>query len=412
MNGIDRNAGTVAGYAHYLSHFNMVAFPALALPITRAMNRSLADVIGMSWLMYLFFGLAALPWGWAADRYGAKPLMVLFFLGAGSSGILVASSIHAGSHLPGSLALLGLFSSIYHPVGLGLISGDSRRAGTRLGVNGAIGTLGIATAPFVVGLANWLWDPRGSFAFLGALNLLGLALMTVLPFQSRVVRARTGHDHRCLWSGSFLILMGMGMLGGIIYRGALFTLPAYLELVDADLLPGAFRALQGMQSGNLTATALASMVFLIAIMGPVAATFAHRNRNPLGCYLFFHLLMIPAAILMGRFTNGLLLAVAIAYFVSLFAALNLENMFIAYTVPRRALHSAYGIRYVLTFGAGAAAVKIVEALEEKAGLEWVFPILGGVSALVVPSLLLLVVHGGQLTHLRRKMDGGRMDLAA
>jgi MFS family permease len=61
-------------------------------------------------------GLGALPAGWLGDRWNAEQMMVVFFLGAG--GAAIATGLTNG---PVALALgvaaIGLFGSIYHPVG-------------------------------------------------------------------------------------------------------------------------------------------------------------------------------------------------------------------------------------------------------------------------------------------------------
>ncbi len=58
-------------YGHFLSHFNMLVFPAMVNPLTARMNLTMAEVLGVSFWMYLLFGLTALPWGLAADRWAA-----------------------------------------------------------------------------------------------------------------------------------------------------------------------------------------------------------------------------------------------------------------------------------------------------------------------------------------------------
>ncbi len=66
-----------------MCHYNLLVFPALVLPLTGILKMDLAQVLQLSFLQYLLFGVSALPWGIAADRLGGRPLMILMFLGAG-----------------------------------------------------------------------------------------------------------------------------------------------------------------------------------------------------------------------------------------------------------------------------------------------------------------------------------------
>ena len=92
---------TVISFGYFMSHFNMLTFPALALPLSAGLDLPLADVMGLSFPMYLLFGLTALPWGMIGDRWRSDRLMVLFFLGAGLGGAAVPGGGVGGGGPPG-----------------------------------------------------------------------------------------------------------------------------------------------------------------------------------------------------------------------------------------------------------------------------------------------------------------------
>ncbi|MFW6244133.1 MAG: hypothetical protein ACOC15_03250, partial [Desulfovibrionales bacterium] len=87
MNARERTILWHTCFGHFLSHFNMLAFPALVIPLTGLLGLDMAAVLGLSFWMYLLYGLMALPWGMLADRMGVRALFVLFYLGAGLSGL-------------------------------------------------------------------------------------------------------------------------------------------------------------------------------------------------------------------------------------------------------------------------------------------------------------------------------------
>jgi len=67
-------------FGHFMSHFNMLAFPALVIPLTIQFDMDMAHVLEISFLMYLMFGVSALPWGIAGDKWGSRPFFLLFYL--------------------------------------------------------------------------------------------------------------------------------------------------------------------------------------------------------------------------------------------------------------------------------------------------------------------------------------------
>ncbi len=132
-----------------MSHFNMLVFPAIVLPLTVYLQVDMATVLGLSFWMYLLFGCTALPWGMIADRWSAGPLMLMriYYAGAGISAFTAALCLNRPFALTIALAAIGLFSGIYHPIGLGIISKEIKRVSVGMGYNGMFGNLGLASAP-------------------------------------------------------------------------------------------------------------------------------------------------------------------------------------------------------------------------------------------------------------------------
>ena len=65
------------------------------------------------------------------------------------------------------LSLIGLFASIYHPVGIAWLVACARKQGLSLGINGAFGHLGSAAAPVFVGLMIDYVSWRAAFVLPG-----------------------------------------------------------------------------------------------------------------------------------------------------------------------------------------------------------------------------------------------------
>jgi len=379
-------------YGHFMSHFNMLVFPAIVIPLTMRMNMDMAGVLGLSFWMYLLFGCTALPWGIIADRWGGRALMRIYYTGAGLSGLAAALCLNSPLGLTLALAALGLFAGIYHPTGLGIISKEIKRVSVGMGVNGMFGNLGLATAPLLTGLVNWFWGPHAAYIILGGMNLLGLILMAVYPIYTAGQTREVKRSEENGLIGAFIILLVAMMLGGIVYRAATVILPAYFELKNQALVMWLSNLVHGDLSQNLVATTVTSIIFLIGMLGQyTGGRFAERFDPRIG-YLIFFGITGPPAFLMAYAGNFMLIALALWYFFFLLGMQPMENTLVAKFTPRRFHHSAFGTKFVMTFGVGALAVKIVAAIESNYYIEAVFFFIAATSLIAIVAILLLIIR--------------------
>lgn len=373
-----------------MSHFNMLVFPALVLPLTEKYGMGLAQVLALSFWMYLLFGVTALPWGLLSDRFGAKPLLLTFYTGAGFCGLAAGWFVDDPGAFSLCLAGVGLFSGIYHPAGLGLISKGIERMSMALGYNGMAGNGGLAAAPILAGLINHYYGIETAFYFLGGCNLCGAFLMITLPLREPEKKKKGAGDTSGRLVLAFAVLCVAMMLGGVAYRCATVVLPSYFELRNPGLLGylgnlGWFPA-----SRNVAATALSSLVFAVGMLGQYMGGWAAERFEPRRGYLVFHLVALPLALLMAYTTDVPLLLVTICYMFFLLGMQPIENSLVAYLTPDRLRHSAYGTKFILTFGVGATAVYVVGWIKTQWSLPAVFIVMGVVSFLIVLDILLLI----------------------
>jgi MFS family permease len=386
----ERNILITSCFGHFMSHYNMLAFPAVVLPLSVHLGKDMMDVVGISFLMYLLFGVTALPWGVGADRLGAKPFFLIFYLGAGCSSLATALSIDSLQPMMLSLAGLGLFSGIYHPIGLGLISKEVRNVSMGMGYNGMFGNLGLAMAPASTGIICWLWGPKASYMFLGGLNFLGVIIMLFFPITQARVKDKTLSEENSGNLQLFLILLVAMTLGGIAYRGSTVILPPFLSMKG----PGIFQWLSSLTSmeipKNLVATSVTSVIFLVGIAGQFMGGRVAGRFDLRLCYLSFHLIIVPVAFLISIASDIPLVALAIIYFFFLLGMQPIENTLVARYTPKKLRHSAYGTKFVATFGIGALAVKMVQGIETTSGIESVFKMLSLVSLSIVTVILIII----------------------
>jgi MFS family permease len=377
-------------YGHFMSHFNMLVFPAVVLPLANRLNLSMGYILGLSFWMYCLFGITALPWGMIADRWGSKSLFLIYYLGAGLSGLAAAAWINHPSRFSLALAMIGLFSGIYHPIGLGMISKGIKRVSLGMAYNGMFGNLGLATAPLLTGVVNWLWGPSAAYLFLGALNLLGVGLIAVLPrMEAHGSVAKSSGDGNGFLA-AFLILLVIMMLGGVVYRGATVILPAYFELKNQAIFHWIHSVTGVGLSKNLVATTSVSFIFIVGMLGQYTGGRTAERFDLRYCYLIFHAITIPAAFLMAKAANLPLVILALIYFFFLLGMQPIENTLVAKFTPKKFHHSAYGSKFVLTFGVGALSVKMIKAIETTVNIEAVFYALGLTSVVLVSVIVMLI----------------------
>jgi len=396
LNQKDRRILLVTSYSHFMSHFNMLVFPALALPLSTRLNMELSEVLGLSFMMYLMFGLTALPWGVAADRWGARQFLFLLHAGAMLSALAAAFFLSSPANLALMLTFLGVFSGIYHPVGLGLISKEVGRISMALAINGIFGSMGIAVAPIITGFINAAGGSEAVFFTLAFLNLIGLVLLILFPFSKSPRREddKTASNANRPQLTLFVILLFAMMCGGIAYRGSTLIMPAYFELKNQALFQWISSHSPWTVTENIVATAITSLIFFAGIFGQYTGGRLAERYDLRYCYLFFHFICMPTAFLIARNTDFILVLLAAIYFFFLLGMQPIENTLVAKFIPGKFLHSAYGSKFILTFGVGALSVQMIEFINSYFGIEHVFNALG-VTSLILVGIILLMIKKSQ-----------------
>ena len=149
-------------WAHALDHFVLLIFPTVVIGLEVVYQRPYSELIALSTAAFVAFGVFSLPAGWLADRWSRRNMMAAFFVGCGISlaGAAFAVSL---TGLAAAMFALGMFASIYHPVGMAMLIEASNARGRTLAFNGVCGNLGVSLAAGISALlATWFgWGTAG-----------------------------------------------------------------------------------------------------------------------------------------------------------------------------------------------------------------------------------------------------------
>ncbi|MCI5222237.1 MAG: hypothetical protein D3924_06085 [Candidatus Electrothrix sp. AR4] len=190
----------------------------------------------------------------------------------------------------------------------------------------------------------------------------------------------------------FTLLLVCMMLGGVVYRGASVTLPALFELNALSVIAAVNRLFKDSAiSGNVVATVITSCLYLVGMLGQYVGGKAGERFDLRHSYLAFHLMTLPAAFIIGQVVDMPLVLLATLHSFFLLGMQPVENTLVARLTPSWMRSSAYGMKFVLTFGVGALSVKIVKIVEQGWGLHAVFPTLGLVSVALVGAIGVLII---------------------
>lgn len=388
---------TLAQTFSCIGHGFMHMFTAMYFVIAVAMEKSgwqalsYADLVQLWSVGALMVGLAAIPSGWLGDRWSASGMMVVFFLGLGAAGIL-CGLVDGPSALFIGLTAIGVFSAIYHPVGIAWLVKSSVKRGKALGINGVFGSIGISIAGLVAGGLIELFSWRAAFIVPGAISLaVGLALLycrqrglvsdaPVAQNQSTVPPKR-GEALRVY----FVLLCTMTCMG-LIFQATQAALPKHFDLRLTDhLSDNAF-----LLGASVAAVYTAGGIMQIA--GGLLADRMNLKRLYVAAFFFQIPVMIGLA-----FVGGLALLPIAAFTVLLSTgALPAENMLLARYTPAKHQGLAYGMKFVLAFGTAPLAIAAAAWVERNTGqFEWLFVSLIGLAAIAVFAALLLPNEGSK-----------------
>jgi len=370
---------------HYYNHVIMLLYPTVVLALEGVFGLRYGDLLNLAFPGFVLFGIAALPAGWLADRWSTRGMLAIYFLGTGAVTALTGFA-RTPFELAAGLTLMGLFASIYHPVGTSFIVRHAVNRGRALGANGLFGTVGVATAAVIAGALTQGLGWRWAFVAPGLLCCAtGIAFIALTSREDD--RPRDGNaphldppvDRRTALRG--LAILGVTVLCvGLIAQSFMVSLPKVfsvrVSLLGAEDLVGT--------------TSLVTLALLIGASGQILGGFL-ADRFPLKpVYVGMYLAMVPVALASGWAVDAPLIVLGALLMLLMTASLPAENCLVAGFCPADWHARAYGAKFVLGLGVSALAVPAVGLIYDRTGgFLWFYLALAGLAMIIAAFAALL-----------------------
>lgn len=385
---------------HSFDHMFTLLFTVVVLEVEREFGLTFGEGVKLAWLGLVLFGAGAPLAGWLADKWSDIWMMVVFFVGIGLSTI-GAGVAQTPTQLFICLSLIGLFASIYHPVGIPMVmraAGD--RSGRMLGINGVFGSYGMAMASGVAALMIWVAGWRLAYVAPGAISV-ALGVWFAVRFHGDAAAAQSarrsapaeakkkeglGEMVQALGLGRFIQVMGalslMTLGAGLVFQCMTIGVPKVLQ-ARVDWIPNA-------ESAGF----IASCIFFVGALAQLAGGYL-ADRFPLKwLFIAIYAFMTPALLLAAVATDYVM--VLAVWFIVMITVGNqpVSDFLFSRYVPMRWVNTAFGFRFALSLGTAAVAVPLIGEVYDQTGDFYYTFIAMTLAAIVVVLAALLLPNDG------------------
>ncbi|HXH81673.1 MAG TPA: MFS transporter [Candidatus Tectomicrobia bacterium] len=346
---------------HAMDHLFLLIFATAVAAMAADWGMLWQDLMPYTVGAFAMFGLGSLPAGRLGDLWGRRAMMVVFFFGMGVSGLLIATATGVW-HLAAALTLMGVFASIYHPVGIPMLVQNASRPGFAIGLNGLAGNLGIAVAAILTGLLVKHFGWRMAFAVPAGLALVCGALFLALVPREATAPARRPRTQaelpRAVMARALVIMTLTSVSSSLIFN---FTTNGNGQFLAERL--------RGVVDDPATLGALLALVYTVASFAQIVVG-RLIDRFPLKrIYLPIAAAQVPLFLLAAHAQGWALYALVLAFMVFVFGAIPFVDAMIVQYVDDRMRSRVAGIRLAVAFGVSSTAVYLLGPTVKAAGFD-------------------------------------------
>jgi MFS family permease len=366
---------------HALDHLFLLIFATAVGTIATEWGMMWQDLMPYTAGAFVMFGLGSLPSGRLGDLWGRRAMMIVFFVGIGLAGLLIASTSGVWA-LAAALTLMGVFSSIYHPVGIPMLVQGSRNPGFTIGVNGLFGNLGIAIAAILTGFLIKQFGWRAAFAVPGGLALLcGVLFALLVPRETEppARRPKKSVDLPPALMARVLAVMTLAAISSSLIFN--FTTNGNGQLLAERL--------RGLVDDPASLGVLLAVVYTIASLAQLVVG-KLIDRYPLKwVYLPIVAAQAPLFLLAAPAGGWGLYAAVLGFMVFVFGAIPFVDAMIVQYVDDRMRSRVAGMRLTVSFGVSSLAVYVLGPTVKAAGFDTLLTVMAGIAAFTTLCVALL-----------------------
>jgi MFS family permease len=367
--------------AHFIDHYAMLIFAAAVIIMGPALGMAYSELLPYATPGFIAFGAGSLITGWLGDRWSRRHMMAIFFAGIGASMIAVGF-VRTPLELGAALLSIGIFASIYHPVGTAMIVSYADRLGREMGLNGVWGNLGVASSALVTGVIGQYFGWRFAFIIPGIVTILiGVAFALTVAHEDRKGAKQAAAQARVAKQDMWRVIAALLIV--------VIAISTTFNAVTVALL-------------KLFAERLADFTRSPALLGVIAAcvyVFGAMTQYTIGKLLDRHSLktvalplsfmLAPFLYLAATLSNWPLILVSIGIVMSAFGQVTVNDAMVGKYTSEEWRSRAYAVRYFVGFTAAGASVGLVAWLYERGGFVTMLHAFGALCLLAIAAALIL-----------------------
>lgn len=367
--------------AHFIDHYAMLIFAAAVIVMGPALGMTYSELLPYATPAFIAFGAGSLVTGWLGDRWSRRHMMVIYFFGIGAAMISVGL-VQTPLQLGAALLAIGIFASIYHPVGTAMLVSYADKLGSQMGINGLWGNFGVASSALVTGIVGQYLGWRWSFILPGLVTIaIGVAFMATVTHEDRRGSKQAAAQVRIAKSEMWRVLLAL--------------------LVVVIAISTTFNAIT-VALPKLFAERLGDLTHSPALLGVIAAgvyVFGAATQYTIGKLIDRHSLkavFLPMSIVLppllyvaASVSNWALIAAAIGIVIGLFGQITINDAMVGKYTAEEWRSRAFAVRYFVGFTAAGASVGLVAWLYAQGGFGLMLQAFSGLCLLVVVAALIL-----------------------
>src|SRR5258708_6796104 len=353
-------------FAHAVDHYVMLIFPTVVIGLEAVYGRPYAELLALGTASFFAFGIFSLPAGWLADRWSRRYMMVVFYIGCGLSCAAAAVSRDFIT-LAISLFALGVFASIYHPVGTAIVVAAAVNRGRTLAFNGVCGNIGVALAAGITAALTYWIGWRGAFLIPAVVCVAtGIAYFVMVPDDRSQKAGRSSAPDVRLTMGImitvFALFILIGTTAGLVFNTVTIALP---KVVDERI------------GSTISLVAVGGIATAIFLCGAVAQFTMGRilERYPAHLVFAFTGLMQFVGVVWVVYATGYALLGALAFAMAfIYAQVTVNDFVIARYTADAWRARVYAVRYFITYLISGAAISMIALLHSRGGFDLVLTV--------------------------------------